>query len=245
MRHIAAVLCIFLSACSGAQDQSLSDHDSSIKNTALSADECNTLIRRQFHTTSIEALPATLKMFESCKSGTGFYKRPYFNCVLESKYSDPLECAYKANGIDRSLTNPVLKDRAVGDYGGIIVAVPIAFLAPYHGEDPHTTIDPIATNMYLEQRDLALKAAGETPPPATTAPLEKTASTIVSNGKTYWTVYESFADLQLVKVMLESSTVTQEVQCARFGSSEKLSISAGYCGALVKKQFNEVLGSSR
>lgn len=229
-------------ACSESSgNENNASSPTSRSNSALTKNECDELVRREFSSTSVHGPPVALTVFKSCQLGRGHYNRNYFDCVFESMYSDPVDCAYNARGIDRSKKEAALKDRKVGDYGHYSGTATIAIMTGYRSETPRTAIDKFTLDMYLARRNNAFRSVGKRPPNDDRAPLNKVSSSISSNEKTYWVVKVSFTDLQLVKIMLESEKGINEVFCARYGSMEQIRIDSGYCAALIKKHFNETL----
>lgn len=232
--HLFMCLCIGLAAAScSVTDNPQGD------GKALSHEECDTLIRREFGPAPVSASPMTRQLFKSCLSGKGHFNRGYFDCVVASKYSDSLDCAYKARGIDRAMKEPVLKDRKTGEHGHFASAMNSFAGSDHKGEDPRTTIKKSTVDLYLERRDRAFRSVGENPP--SRASTGKSTASIDAGGRTFWVVRESFVDTQLVKVMREGQSSFDEVVCARYGSSERIRLDSGYCGALIRKYFDAAL----
>lgn len=208
----------------------------------LSPAECDRLVRRSlFNMTFPPNNPMEARFVAACVAGRDLYSRSLFNCVFASKYSDSLDCAYAARGIDRSKAFPILAARQIGDEGSSESSIAEIVVDTYQGKDPHTTIDQITRDRYLSERDNILRSLGEAPPSDGHVPIRVANSKIVANGLNYWVVHEDFNDLQLVKIVLEDSVGSDIVICARFGSTAKLATDAGYCAALIKQNFHTQL----
>jgi hypothetical protein len=206
------------------------------RSEALSPNECDRLVRRSLFNLSFSSNdPTKAKFVATCVAGRDFYTRSYFNCVFAAKYSDAMDCAYAARGIDRSKTAPELAARQVGDDGSFQSSLWMVIAAVYKGQDPHTTLDQITRDQYLSKRDNILRSLEESPPADNHVPLRSSNSKIVANGLTYWVVHEDFHDVQLVKIAFDESKGSNSVICARYGSTEKLAVKNGFCAALIKK----------
>ena len=209
---------------------------------ALSPDECDRLVRRSLFNMAFQPDdPMKAKFVATCVAGRNYYTRSYFNCVFASKYSDAMDCAYAARGIDRSKDAPELAARQVGDNGSFQSSVSMVIAAVYKDKDPHATLDQITRDQYLSQRDNILRSLGETPPADGHLPFRSSNSKIAANGLTYWVVHEDFHDLQLVKIMFDDPKGSDSVICARYGSTEKLAVNNGFCAALIKKHLHTEL----
>jgi len=208
----------------------------------LSPAECDRLVRRSlFNMTFPPNNPMEANFVATCVAGRDHYTRSLFNCVFASKYSDAMDCAYLARGIDRSKNSPELAARQIGDDGSFQSSVSMMVAAVYKDKDPHTVIDQITRDQYLSKRDNILKSLGESPPSDRHQPFHSSNSIAVANGLSYWIVREDFIDLQLVKVVFEDSKGSDSVICARYGSTEKIAVNTGFCAALVKKYFHTEL----
>lgn len=234
-RSIAGLLCIFTASCGGE-----GNHSTGARQT-LTPYECTKLIRREFRTLSVESTSGARKSFSTCKLGKAHYQRRYFDCVNESKYSEPLICLYKERGRDRWAENPSLIPAKTGEYGHITATAAMVRDVGYQGKSPRTSIGSITLDSYLDRRDLAFAMDDQKLPDDGRTPKTKSTSSTRVDGKTYWIVRETYIDLQLMKILLESETSNQDVTCALYGSREQLSISSGFCAALIKKQFNVTL----
>lgn len=215
---------------------------SGTRSDALTPDECDRLVRRSLFNFSFPPNdPMKAKLVATCVAGRDFYTRSYFNCVFAAKYSDAMECAYAARGINRAETIPELAARQVGDDGSFEASATMMIEAIYKGKDPHTTFDQITRNRYLSQRDNILRSLGESPPADGHVPFRSSNSKIVANGLTYWIVREDFQDLQMAKIEFDVPNGANSVICVRYGSTEKLAVNNGYCAALIKKNLHAEL----
>lgn len=177
------------------------------------------------------------KMMGQCISGQSLFNRIYYNCIFASKYGAMEDCAYKARGVDRSKTGPMLATRKMGDEG-IYAGSAKEMIAVVYGKlDPRTTIDHVTTDMYLNMRDDVDRSWGEQPPADHHLPNKKSTSHVEVGGKTYWLVHEDFTDVQLIKIMHEETNGDEEVLCARFGNAAPLRTDRDYCAALIEKWF--------
>lgn len=213
---------------------------------ALSLSECTRLVHRTFFNimfskTSVRNSPFDTKMIASCMAGQSFFNRGYYNCVFSTKYSDTLDCAYAAKGIDRSKRQPILATRKVGEDGMYEGAAKEMEDVIYRGQDPRTTIDQITLDRYLDERDNIDRSLGDKPPADRNAPLRKSASHIDANGQTFWVVREQFVELQIAKVMHQDAKGTDNVFCVQFGDSRRLRLDQGYCSAMIEKYFHVAL----
>lgn len=231
----AALACMLVVSCGGEGDNSVG------KRNMLSPFECTKLVRREFRTLSVDRPLAARKSFSACKSGKAHYHRSYFDCVNESKYSEPVICLYKERGRDRWAENPTLIPVKTGEYGHVTSTASTIKDIGYHGQSPRTTISSYTLDLYLDRRDLAYAMDGQNPPDDGRVPRARSTSSRTVDGKTYWLVRETYVDLQLVNILLETEPSNQNVACALYGSREKLSLSSGFCAGLIKKQFNVAL----
>lgn len=207
--------------------------------STLSHAECDRVIRRSLYNLDMKSgSPMKDKLMASCVAGQDHYTRNYYNCVFATKYSDPMDCAYAERGIDRSKAAPELAVRQPGDYGAFQQSVSDMVAAVYKGSDPHTSIDTIDRDRYLDQRDSVLRSLDETPPADRHLPSHTSTTKLVAGEATYWVVREDFQDLQLVKVVNDDKTGSSTVMCARYGSADRIDIAKGYCGALVSKYLH-------
>jgi hypothetical protein len=208
----------------------------------LSRAECDRLVRRSlFNMTFPPNDPMEAKLVATCVAGRDHYTRSLFNCVFTSKYSDAMDCAYLARGIDRSKKSPELAARKIGDDGSFQSSVSLMVADVYKDQDPHKVVDQITRDQYLSERDNILKSLGESPPSDRHLPFHSSYSTALANGLNYWIVREEFIDLQLVKVVFEESKGSDSVICARYGSTEKIAVNTGFCAALIKKYLHTEL----
>lgn len=212
----------------------------------LTPGECKELVERSlanllFAKNSIPNSPLEARMVGSCTAGRGIFKRSYYDCVVANKYSNSQDCAYAAKGIDRSKDNPVLAARQVGDDGTYESAVKEMTMAVYGGKDPHTTIDQITLDSYLDQRDNVYRSLREMPPQDRDRPLRTSASSVMQNGRTYWVVREDFTELQLIKIFRDDGAGSETVTCAHYGAGAKLRIDSGFCAALIAQNFHVAL----
>lgn len=241
MRHLVIVFCVLFTSFV-AQASQAETAPKPTQSGALSPEECDRLVRRSlFNMTFPADSPAKANLVATCVAGKGYYTRSYFNCVFAAKYSDVMECANAARGIDRSKVAPELATRKVGDAGSFGSSASELVTAVYKGSNPHTTIDQITRDRYLSQRDNILKSLGESPPLDRHLPSHTSNSKTVKNGQTYWVVHEDFRELQLVKISRDAPNGSDSVVCARYGSTEKLVISNGYCAALIGKYLHDEL----
>ena len=142
----------------------------------------------------------------NCAAGRNFNNRILYDCVFSAKYINPLDCMYKARGMDRSKLLPALAFRTVvGDDGGYEAYVGSITKAVYQGQDPHTTIDPQLRRRYLTHRNNVILSLGESPSGDDNSPSHTSASHADVGGRTYWIVRENYTDLQLLKIMREDS----------------------------------------
>jgi hypothetical protein len=260
MRYFVIVLCILVASCSADQGSSgvtpatgstpakrLSTSLPAVNGAgALTRSECTRLVHRtmfniMFAKTSPPHSPLETKMIDSCMAGQSFFNRGYYNCIFATKYSNILDCAYAAKGIDRTKSNPLLAAQKVGEEGFFEGTAKEMEAAIYHGQDPRTTIVQITLDRYLDERDNIDRSLGETPPTDRIAPLRKSASHVDSNGQTYWIVREDFTELQLAKVMRQDASGSETAVCVQFGNSRRLRIDQGYCGAMIMKYFHTSL----
>jgi hypothetical protein len=241
MRYLAVLLCLFTGCC--VSDEGRASSMPAASASALTPSECDRLVRRAYanllfsktSTPYSASEPGLVSgLMASCKAGGSSFNRSYFNCVFASKYSDTMDCAYVARGIDRAKSNPLLANLKAGDDGAFQSSIKEMVAAVYKGQDPHKSIDRITLDLYLDKRDNVDRSLGETPPADHSKPLRTSSSSVPSNGQTYWVVREDFTDLQLVKVMHEDAAGADTVVCAHYGSSARLKIDSGYCGALIK-----------
>ena len=208
----------------------------------LSPAECDRLVRRSlFNMTFPPNDPMEANFVATCVAGRDHYTRILFNCVFASKYTDAMDCAYVARGIDRSKGSPELAARQIGDDGSFQSSAPMMVAAVYKDKDPHRVVDQITRDRYLSKRDNILKSLGESPPSDHHLPFRSSYSTDVANGLNYWIVREDFIDLQLVKVISEDANGSDSVICARYGSTEKIAVNTGFCAALIKKYLHTEL----
>lgn len=209
---------------------------------ALTPGECDRLVRRSLFNMSFSSNdPMKAKLMAACVAGRDFYTRSYFNCVFAAKYSDAMDCAYAARGIDRSRAAPELAARHIGDDGSFQSSARMVIAAVYKGKDPHTTIDQITRDQYLSKRDNILRSLGETAPADGHLPFRSSHSRIIARGLTYWIIHEDFHDLQLAKIMFDNPNGSDSVICARYGSSDKLTVSKGFCAAMIEKHLRAAL----
>lgn len=239
MRTSIAVMtglsCMLVASCSGEGDNSIGNQ------STLTPDECTKLVRREFRTLSVDRPSGARKSFSACKSGKAHYQRRYFDCVNESKYSEPVLCLYKERGRDRWAENPTLIPVKTGEYGHVTSTASTIKDVGYRGQSPRTAISSYTLDLYLDRRDLAYAMDGKNPPSDGRVPRARSTSSRTVDGKTYWLVRETYVDLQLINILLETELSNQNVACALYGSREKLSLSSGFCAALIKKQFNVAL----
>lgn len=260
MRYFAIGLCILVASCSAEQDSSgvtsatasttakrLSSSLPAVNGVgALTLSECTRLVHRTFFNimfakTSPPHSALETKMIDSCMAGQSFFNRGYYNCIFATKYSNTLDCAYAAKGIDRKKSDPLLAAQEVGEEGFFEGSAKEMEAAIYHGQDPRTTIVQSTLDRYLDERDSIDRSLGERPPADRSAPLRKSASHVDSNGQTYWIVREDFTELQLAKIMHQDANGSEAAVCAQFGNSRPLRIDEGYCGAMIKKYFHTSL----
>lgn len=222
--------------------RSLSPVVGQAQSETLTPEECDRLVRRSLFNFSFSPNdPMKARFVAACVAGRDFYTRSYFNCVFAAKYSDAQECAEAARGIDRSKKVPELAARQVGDDGSFQSSARMMITAVYKGKDPHTTIDQITRDQYLSKRDNILRSLGEAPPADGHVPFHSSSSKVVANGLAYWIVHEDFHDLQLAKIMFDEPQGADTVICARYGSTEKLAVSKGFCAALIEKYLHAKL----
>jgi len=210
--------------------------------TPLTREECVKLVRRDMEGPVFsETSPMAAEFIANCVAGRNFNNRILYDCVFSAKYINPLDCMYKARGMDRSTLLPALAFRTVvGDDGGYEAYVGSITKAVYQGQDPHTTIDPQLRRRYLTHRNNVILSLGESPPGDDNSPSHTSASHADIGGRTYWIVRENYTDLQLLKIMREDSG-TETVFCARFGSSITLRTDEGLCAVLINKHWNVTL----
>jgi hypothetical protein len=208
----------------------------------LTHDECVKLVKRELELPVFsETSPIAAESIANCSAGKNFNNRASYDCMFSATYVDPLDCMYKARGMDRSKLTPDLAYRTVvGDDGGYEDYVSSITKAVYQGQDPHTTIDPQLRRRYLTHRNNVLLSLGETPPSDDKAPSHTSASRAVIAGHTYWIVRENYTDLQLLKIMREENG-TETVFCARFGSPMTLRTDEGLCAFLINKHWNVII----
>jgi len=231
MRYLTALFFILVTSCG--------DGGSPFAPSApLSTSECESLVHRETDSLD-EGAPIKRKLITACQNGRGHYTRSYLDCVLQSKYSSALDCAYAARGIDRAKREPWLKDRKLGEDGGASGFATMVVGSTYRGKNPRTTINPWSLDLYLDKRDRAFRNVGQNPPDDRHSPRSASASSFDRGGKTYWVVNESYVELQLVKTMVESRNGITEVTCARFGEMERPRPDEGFCAALIKKYLDE------
>lgn len=209
----------------------------------LTREECVRLVRREmpgFKFSENSSMDAGL--IASCTAGKEFYSRSLFDCMFSAKYIDPLDCEYKARGVDRSKQSPGLAARdVIGDDGGYEAYVSGIVKSVYQGQDPRTTIDPQLLKRYLTKRDDVIVSLGEVPPDDNKSPSQIAASQEKVADRIYWTVRENFTDLQLVKIIREDDVGVETVFCARFGSTKTLRTDNGLCAFLINKHWHVVL----
>lgn len=242
MRSAMVVLCsVLVASCSGGGG-STSAVPGASSSAPLTAGECTRLVHRAyanlfFSRDSVPDSPMESELLASCESGKGVFKRGYYDCVFAAKYSDPLDCAAAARGIDRRQTNPLLAARHVGENASFEQSVR-AMDVIYHGQDPRTTMDSIDVDRYLDERDNVDRSLGVTPPDDRAKPRSKSASQLVANGQTYWVVREDFTELQLAKIRWQDAASSKTVWCAQFGDTRRLALGQGLCGAMLAKYFD-------
>lgn len=246
MRYLVILWCLLAGSCTA--DSKAADPSPVSGASALTPGECDQLVRRAYANllfskrsapSAASESPLAAGLIASCKAGKGVFKRSYFNCVFAARYSDPMDCAYAAKGIDRSKSDPVLAARETGDDGAFESAATGAMATLYRGQDPHTSIDRFTRKSFLNKRDNVYRSLGEVPPDDHDAPSGSEPSTRVgANGQTYWVVREDFTELQLLKIMHESSAGADSVTCVRYGSSQRLRVDRGFCAAMINKYLH-------
>jgi hypothetical protein len=227
--------CLVAASCGGGGESAKQSDGPAKKTGPLDAAECEALVGRAL--SNFGDSPLVRRQVSNCQRGRGTYTRDYYDCVFQSKFSDPLDCLYKARGIDRSARQPALKYRQVGDYGGYEALANSAVEAIYQGADPRTTIHGITLAHYLRQRDQAFEMAHEVPPGDDRSPVSRRTSSVDAGGTTYWVVEQDYSELKLIKIMHEDDAGIGEVVCARFGPADGFGIDTGYCAAMIKDHF--------
>lgn len=246
MRYLVIVLCLLAGSCTA--DGGTADPSSVSGASTLTPGECDRLVRRAYANMlfsrnsashAVSESPLAAGLIASCKAGKGVFKRSYFDCVFAARYSNPMDCASAAKGVDRSKSDPVLAARETGDDGTFESAATRAMATLYRGQDPHTSIDRFTRKSFLNKRDNVYRSLGEVPPADHGAPLSAGSLTRVgANGQTYWVVREDFTELQLLRIMHENTAGTDSVTCARYGSSRRLSVDRGFCAAMINKYLH-------
>src|SRR6185437_7574911 len=228
-------------SCAAGDDSSAATSTTS-STRALTRRECIQLVRRTYFNLSFSKdSPLDSKLITSCTLGESFFKRSYYDCVFATKYSNTLDCAYAAKGIDRSKSDPLPAGRKAGEEGFFGGSIKGMDAVVYRGQDPRTTIDHYSVDRYLGERDNIDRSFGEKPPADHNAPLRRSASHVVEKGQTYWVAREDFTELQLVKIRREETKGSGTVLCVQFGNSRRLRIDQGYCAAMIKKYFHVAL----
>lgn len=234
MYKILIILIILLNvACSSNENASPS---TSLHSQAIQRD-CIRIVKSEIGNLYDQQNPTFQKFLASCNKGAGYYNNEYVACVQQSPYSNVLECAYKARGIDRSERDPSLKDMKVGQYGGYSAMIKDAAASTYKDLDPKLSIDRFTLKMYLEQRDKSREIAGLQKIEDNHSPIDTTFSSFDQDGKKYWVVRQTYQDLQIAKIMLEDSNGYESVICAQYGADQKLMLNSGLCAGLLKKHF--------
>ena len=245
MHFVVIILCIFITALATTACTSESTTGSNMSG-ALTHRECERLVRRTFYNVpGLANAPGNSEVVADCVAGKRFFNRSYLDCVFAFRYSNPTNCAYAALGIDRSKKFPELASLKPGENGSFASAVSSMMSVIYGDQDPHKVIDPDTLKMYLTERDSVIRSLGQTPPADSNSPKQVLASRIDLGSQTYWTVYEDFTEVQIVRILRESSGGAEMVTCVRYGSSERLRVDRGFCASLVKEYLQTTLVDQR
>lgn len=208
----------------------------------LTAEECDRLVRRSLFNLQFKPNdPMKARFVADCVAGRDYFTRGYFNCVFAAKYSDAMDCAYAARGIDRSRSFPELASRQVGDDGSYNAQARMPGFSNDQDNDPHTAIDRLTRDQYLSKRDNILRSLGETPPADGHLPFHSSHRKLVAKGLSYWVIHEDFKDLQLARIDFDDAAGYHHVICARYGSTDRLTVGRGFCAALIEKYFHTEL----
>ena len=200
--------------------------------------DCLRIVRSEVGNILNEDSPRFQRALDSCKKGTGYYSDEYATCIQQSPYSNTLECAYKARGIDRSERIPALKNAKVGQYGQYSASIEEALSAIYKGADPKRSIDSITLNSYLERRDKFREIARLHRIEDDHAPINVTQESFEKDGVEYWVVRQTYQELQLAKVMRKTQRGAESVLCVQYGPIDnKLMLNNGLCAGLLKEHF--------
>lgn len=188
-----------------------------------------------------EDSPVFKKSLNACREKTGHYSDEYAACIQQSPYSNSLDCAYKARGIDRSKNDPALKDAKVGQYGEYSASAKEVLSVLYKGLDPRQGIDSITLDSYLKRRDKSRDIAGLKNIDDNHIPISETHGSFEKDGTMYWVVRQTYQDLQIAKIMRENQHGAEEVICAQYEPiTNKLTLDSGLCAGLLKQQFGLV-----
>jgi hypothetical protein len=207
--------------------------------TAQSAErDCLRIVESEVGNILREDSPMFQQRLQSCKKGAGYYNDKYVACIQQSPYSDSLECAYQARGIDRSERYPALKEAKVGQYGDYAAMMREVLAAVYKDADPKRSIDPITIDLYLERRDRFREIAGLQRIEDNHIPISTTQEDFEKDGIRYWVVRQTYQELQIAKIMREVEHGVEFVLCAQYGPIDhKLMLDSGLCAGLLKEHF--------
>ena len=234
-KHLAILVGLLGTSCTSKDQPSTTNPSGQVQ---VVERNCLRIVKSEMGNILTEDSPIFQKALDSCKNGTGYYNDEYAACIQQSPYSNALDCAYKARGIDRSENNPALRDAKVGQYGGYSASVKEMQSAVYKDADPRQSIDSITLNSYLERRDRSRDIAGLKKIEDNHIPISTTHESLEKDGTTYWVVRQTYQELQLTKIMREIPRGAEEVLCVQYGPiGEKLELDSGLCAGLLKQHF--------
>ena len=233
--HLTILLALLGASCTSHDQPSTTN--STAQDQSVERD-CLRIVKSEFGNILNENSPMFQKALDSCKRGTGYYNDEYAACIQQSPYSNALDCAYKARGIDRSKSSPALKDAKVGQYGHFEASVKEMLSAVYKDADPKQSIDSINLNSYLERRDKSRDIARLKKIEDNHNPISITHESFEKDGTVYWVVRQTYQELQLAKIMRETQHGAEAVLCAQYGPIDnKLMLNSGLCAGLLKQHF--------
>jgi len=234
-KHSLILIAILATSCSN--QESSPAIDSSAKTKPVKRD-CLRIVRSELYNLH-EGSPIFLRALNLCTKGAAHYTDEHAACIQQSPYTNALDCAYKARGMDRSKRSPALKEVKVGQYGHFDGTIRELLPSIYKDADPKRSIDSAALQSYLERRDKLREIAHLPKIEDKKIPLNVTQESFEEDGVKYWVVRQTYEELQLAKIMRETQTGAESVFCAQYGSIDnKLRLNDGLCSGLLSEHFN-------